>query len=93
MQSEKSKKAGNAPPTTLLIDFLKTSYGGWSDILLLEEGMNFNLRAASLTVSDVDFYNCLSNEHGNRCGYPLLAATKKMILRSFFIHNILNILF
>lgn len=48
-QSEKSKKAGNAPPTTLLIDFLKTSYGGCSDILLLEEGMNFNLRAASLT--------------------------------------------
>ncbi|XP_044484858.1 DEAD-box ATP-dependent RNA helicase 58, chloroplastic isoform X2 [Mangifera indica] len=47
-QSEKSKKAGNAPSTTLLIDFLKTSYGGSSDILLLEEDMNFNSRAASL---------------------------------------------
>ncbi|XP_034685732.1 DEAD-box ATP-dependent RNA helicase 58, chloroplastic isoform X1 [Vitis riparia] len=48
-QSEKSKKAGNAPSATLLIDFLKTSYGGCPDILLLEEDMNFNLRAASLS--------------------------------------------
>lgn len=48
-QSEKSKKAGNAPPTTLLIDFLKASYKGCSDILLLEEDMNFNSRAASLS--------------------------------------------
>ncbi|XP_031276585.1 DEAD-box ATP-dependent RNA helicase 58, chloroplastic isoform X2 [Pistacia vera] len=48
-QSEKSKKAGNSPSTTLLIDFLKTSYGGSSDILLLEEDMNFNSRAASLS--------------------------------------------
>uniref|UniRef100_A0A5B7AZ80 RNA helicase n=2 Tax=Davidia involucrata TaxID=16924 RepID=A0A5B7AZ80_DAVIN len=48
-QSEKSKKAGNAPATTLLIDFLKTSHEGCSDILLLEEGMNFNLRTASLS--------------------------------------------
>ncbi|KAI9195313.1 hypothetical protein LWI28_013705 [Acer negundo] len=47
-QSEKSKKAGNAPSTTLLIDILKTSYGGSSEILLLEEDMNFNSRAASL---------------------------------------------
>ncbi|XP_061991826.1 DEAD-box ATP-dependent RNA helicase 58, chloroplastic isoform X1 [Rosa rugosa] len=48
-QSEKSKKAGNAPPTTLLVDFLKASYQGCSDILLLEEDMNFNSRAASLS--------------------------------------------
>ncbi|KDP40132.1 hypothetical protein JCGZ_02130 [Jatropha curcas] len=48
-QSEKSKKAGNAPPTTLLIDFLKSSYDGCSDLLLLEEDMNFNSRAASLS--------------------------------------------
>ncbi|GAV84599.1 DEAD domain-containing protein/Helicase_C domain-containing protein [Cephalotus follicularis] len=47
-QSEKSKKAGNAPSTTLLIDFLKTSYEGSLEILLLEEDMNFNSRAASL---------------------------------------------
>lgn len=53
MQSEKSKKAGHAPPTTLLIEFLKTSYIGCSDILLLEEDMNFNARAASLSVSIV----------------------------------------
>ncbi|KAE9455350.1 hypothetical protein C3L33_12752, partial [Rhododendron williamsianum] len=50
-QSEKSKRAGHAPPTTLLIEFLKTSYTGCSDILLLEEDMNFNVRAASFSVS------------------------------------------
>ncbi|XP_048135475.1 DEAD-box ATP-dependent RNA helicase 58, chloroplastic isoform X2 [Rhodamnia argentea] len=48
-QSEKSKKAGNAPPTTLLLEFLKNSYGSCSNILLLEEDMNFNARAASLS--------------------------------------------
>ncbi|XP_024465463.2 DEAD-box ATP-dependent RNA helicase 58, chloroplastic isoform X2 [Populus trichocarpa] len=48
-QSEKSKKAGNGPPTIDLVDFLKTSYGGCSEILLLEEDMNFNSRAASLS--------------------------------------------
>ncbi|KAG4942096.1 hypothetical protein JHK85_046742 [Glycine max] len=47
-QSEKSKKAGKAPSTSLLIDFLKTSYQGDLDILLLEDKMNFNSRAASL---------------------------------------------
>ncbi|KAL6581780.1 DEAD-box ATP-dependent RNA helicase 58, chloroplastic [Orobanche minor] len=47
--SEKSKKAGNAPPTTLLIEFLKTSHEGCPDLVLLEEEMNFNRRAASLT--------------------------------------------
>ncbi|OMO61246.1 hypothetical protein CCACVL1_23650 [Corchorus capsularis] len=49
-QSEKSKKAGKAPSTTLLIDFLKTSYGGSLEVLLLEEDMNFNSRAASLSI-------------------------------------------
>ncbi|KAG5554754.1 hypothetical protein RHGRI_012344 [Rhododendron griersonianum] len=48
-QSEKSKRADHAPPTTLLIEFLKTSYTGCSDILLLEEDMNFNVRAASFS--------------------------------------------
>ncbi|KAL8515285.1 hypothetical protein ACS0TY_014124 [Phlomoides rotata] len=48
-QSEKSKKAGNAPSTTLLIEFLKTLPGGCPELVLLEEGMNFNQRAASLT--------------------------------------------
>ncbi|CAN7121610.1 unnamed protein product [Brassica rapa subsp. narinosa] len=48
-QSEKSKKAGNDPSTTLLIELLKTSYNGSLEILLLEEDMNFNSRAASLT--------------------------------------------
>lgn len=49
-QSEKSKKAGNPPPTTQLLEFLKNSYSVCSDILLLEEDMNFNSRAASLLV-------------------------------------------
>uniref|UniRef100_A0A2P2KK41 RNA helicase n=1 Tax=Rhizophora mucronata TaxID=61149 RepID=A0A2P2KK41_RHIMU len=48
-QTERSKKAGNAPPTTLLVDFLKSSHGDCSEILLLEEDMNFNSRAASLS--------------------------------------------
>ncbi|KAE8668082.1 DEAD-box ATP-dependent RNA helicase 58 [Hibiscus syriacus] len=48
-QSEKAKKAGKAPSTSLLIDFLRTSYEGSLQILLLEEDMNFNSRAASLS--------------------------------------------
>ncbi|KAK3417622.1 hypothetical protein EUGRSUZ_H03571 [Eucalyptus grandis] len=48
-QSEKSKKAGNVPPSTLLLEFLKSYYGSCSNILLLEEDMNFNARAASLS--------------------------------------------
>lgn len=48
-QSEKSKKAGNPPPTTLLMDFLKYSYKGGSEILLLEEDMNINSRTATLS--------------------------------------------
>ncbi|KAJ8766320.1 hypothetical protein K2173_022379 [Erythroxylum novogranatense] len=48
-QSEKSKKAGDVPPTTSLLDFLKSSLGDCSDILHLEEDMNFNSRAASLS--------------------------------------------
>ncbi|KAL7220503.1 hypothetical protein ACSBR2_013393 [Camellia fascicularis] len=47
-ESEKSKKAGHAPPITLLIELLKTSLPGCFAILILEEDMNFNLRAASL---------------------------------------------
>ncbi|CAN0856624.1 DEAD-box ATP-dependent RNA helicase 58, chloroplastic [Linum grandiflorum] len=47
-QSEKSKKAGNAPSTILLVEFLRVSYRGSSEILLLEKDMNFNSRAASL---------------------------------------------
>ncbi|CAK9173654.1 unnamed protein product [Ilex paraguariensis] len=53
VQSEKSKKAGDASPATLLINFLKASHMGCSDILLLEEDMNLNQRAASLSVSTV----------------------------------------
>ncbi|XP_042054911.1 DEAD-box ATP-dependent RNA helicase 58, chloroplastic-like [Salvia splendens] len=48
-QSEKSKKAGKAPPTTLQIEFLKTSYGGCLELVLLEEDINFNQRATSIT--------------------------------------------
>ncbi|KAI3979738.1 hypothetical protein MKX01_013833 [Papaver californicum] len=49
-QSEKSKKAGNAPSTSTLVDILIASYGNdGSEILLLEEDMNFNSRAAALS--------------------------------------------
>lgn len=51
MQSEKSKKAGNGPTTDLLIEFLTTSYKGCLELVLLEEDMNFNQRATSITVS------------------------------------------
>lgn len=68
MQSEKSKKAGNAPSTSLLIDFLKTSYQGSLDVLLLEDDMNFNSRAASLLVSviqwtDIFQYTCIIDHY------------------------------
>ncbi|KAK8998756.1 hypothetical protein V6N11_069943 [Hibiscus sabdariffa] len=62
-QSEKSKKAGKAPSTTLLIDFLRTSYDGSLEILLLEEDMNFNSRAASLSdVRQGDGYLLVSTD-------------------------------
>ncbi|XP_059311859.1 DEAD-box ATP-dependent RNA helicase 58, chloroplastic isoform X1 [Lycium ferocissimum] len=48
-QSEKSKKTGSAPTTTLLVDFLRSSSGRFSDVSLLEEDMNFNQRASSLS--------------------------------------------
>ncbi|CAI9770997.1 unnamed protein product [Fraxinus pennsylvanica] len=48
-QSEKSKNAGNPAPVTLLVEFLKNSRVGCSEIILLEENMNFNERATSLT--------------------------------------------
>ncbi|XP_021761107.1 DEAD-box ATP-dependent RNA helicase 58, chloroplastic-like isoform X4 [Chenopodium quinoa] len=47
-QSEKSKKAGDIPTTTLLIEHLKSSCDEFSNISLLEEDQNFNSRAASL---------------------------------------------
>ncbi|MFS8005761.1 putative RNA helicase [Helianthus anomalus] len=48
-QSEKSKKAGNAPATSVVIDVLKNSHKGCHEILLLEEKLNFNSRAASFS--------------------------------------------
>ncbi|KAJ0964074.1 hypothetical protein J5N97_029196 [Dioscorea zingiberensis] len=56
-QSEKSKKAGKPPSTTLVIDFLKASYSGCLEVFLLEADMNFNARASSL--SDVRQGGCL----------------------------------
>ncbi|CAN6272100.1 unnamed protein product [Urochloa humidicola] len=48
-QSERSKKAGNPPSTAVLVEFLRNSYKGSLDVLLLEEDMNFNARAASFS--------------------------------------------
>ncbi|XP_075506767.1 DEAD-box ATP-dependent RNA helicase 58, chloroplastic isoform X3 [Primulina tabacum] len=47
-QSEKSKKSGDSPPTTLLVEFLRTSHRECPEIVMLEEEMNFNKRAASI---------------------------------------------
>uniref|UniRef100_A0ACD5XHE0 Uncharacterized protein n=1 Tax=Avena sativa TaxID=4498 RepID=A0ACD5XHE0_AVESA len=48
-QSEKSKRAGNAPSSTLVVEFLRTEYKGTLEVLLLDEDMNFNARATSFT--------------------------------------------
>nr|XP_043628673.1 DEAD-box ATP-dependent RNA helicase 58, chloroplastic [Erigeron canadensis] len=48
-QSEKSKKAGNAPATTVVVDALKNSHVRSHEVLLLEEKLNFNSRAASFS--------------------------------------------
>ncbi|PIA44808.1 hypothetical protein AQUCO_01700423v1 [Aquilegia coerulea] len=48
-QSEKSKRAGHEPSSTLVINYLIASYNKCSEIRLLEEDMNFNSRAASLS--------------------------------------------
>ncbi|XP_066315946.1 DEAD-box ATP-dependent RNA helicase 58, chloroplastic isoform X2 [Miscanthus floridulus] len=47
--SERSKKAGNPPSTTVVAEFLRNEYKGSLDVLLLEEDMNFNARAASFS--------------------------------------------
>lgn len=47
-QSERSKKAGETPSTTLVAEFLKSNYKQSLEILLLEEDMNFNARVISL---------------------------------------------
>ncbi|KMS95860.1 hypothetical protein BVRB_004370 isoform B [Beta vulgaris subsp. vulgaris] len=47
-QSEKSKKTGEMPTSTVLVDLLKSSCEEFSNISLLEEDQNFNSRAASL---------------------------------------------
>nr|CAB3449463.1 unnamed protein product [Digitaria exilis] len=48
-QSERSKKAGNPPSTAIVVEFLRNTYEGNLDVLLLEEDMNFNARAASFS--------------------------------------------
>ncbi|VAH70165.1 unnamed protein product [Triticum turgidum subsp. durum] len=48
-QSEKSKRAGNPPSSTLVVEFLRTKYKGTLEVLVLEEDMNFNARATSFT--------------------------------------------
>nr|CAB3446265.1 unnamed protein product [Digitaria exilis] len=47
--SERSKKAGNPPSTAIVVEFLRNTYKGNLDVLLLEEDMNFNARAASFS--------------------------------------------
>ncbi|MQL76251.1 hypothetical protein Taro_008621 [Colocasia esculenta] len=56
-QSEKSKKAGDLPSTLVVLEFLKASYSECLEVILLEEEMNFNARATSL--SEVRQGGCL----------------------------------
>ncbi|KAM0945394.1 putative RNA helicase [Dioscorea sansibarensis] len=51
------EQTGKPPSTTLVIDFLKASYSGPLEVILLEANMNFNARASSL--SDVRQGGCL----------------------------------
>ncbi|KAJ1287262.1 hypothetical protein BS78_03G417600 [Paspalum vaginatum] len=48
-QSERSKKAGKPASTTAVVEFLRNTYKGSLDVLVLEEDMNFNARAASFS--------------------------------------------
>ncbi|KAJ3683306.1 hypothetical protein LUZ60_013533 [Juncus effusus] len=48
-QSKKEERAGNIPSTTLVFEFLRDSYKGQLEIMLLESDMNFNARATSFT--------------------------------------------
>ncbi|XP_066389400.1 DEAD-box ATP-dependent RNA helicase 58, chloroplastic-like isoform X2 [Miscanthus floridulus] len=48
-ESERSKKAGNPPSTTVVAEFLRNAYKGSLNVLLLEEDMHFNARAASFS--------------------------------------------
>nr|XP_034584588.1 DEAD-box ATP-dependent RNA helicase 58, chloroplastic-like [Setaria viridis] len=45
--SERSKKPGSPTSTAVVVEFLRNSDKGSLDVLLLEEEMNFNARAAS----------------------------------------------
>lgn len=48
-QSEKSKRAGKLPSSTIVMEHLREYYEGSLEVLLLEENMNFNARATSLS--------------------------------------------
>ncbi|CAA7405972.1 unnamed protein product [Spirodela intermedia] len=48
-QSEKSKRAGDLPSALKVLESLKANYSGRLEVRLLEEDMNFNARAASLS--------------------------------------------
>uniref|UniRef100_A0A1D1YN51 RNA helicase n=1 Tax=Anthurium amnicola TaxID=1678845 RepID=A0A1D1YN51_9ARAE len=48
-QSEKSKRTGDLPSTLLVLEFLKACFNESLEIHLLEEDMNYNARATSLS--------------------------------------------
>ncbi|KAJ1704259.1 hypothetical protein LUZ63_004038 [Rhynchospora breviuscula] len=73
-QSEKSKKAGHIPSTTLVYEFLKDSYYGELDVLVLEQDMNFNARATSFSEARHKGFLLVSTDIASR-GFDLPQTT------------------
>ncbi|XP_074568669.1 DEAD-box ATP-dependent RNA helicase 58, chloroplastic isoform X1 [Curcuma longa] len=73
-QSEKLKKLGHPPPTTLVLDFLQTSYEGDLEVFLLDDDMNINARASSFSEIREKEYLLVSTDISSR-GFDLPQTT------------------
>ncbi|WOL14392.1 hypothetical protein Cni_G23172 [Canna indica] len=73
-QSEKSKRLGQPPSTTLVLDFLQNSYRGNLEVLLLDDDMNFNARATSFAELRQREYLLVSTDISSR-GFDLPQTT------------------
>ncbi|XP_042430693.1 DEAD-box ATP-dependent RNA helicase 58, chloroplastic-like isoform X2 [Zingiber officinale] len=72
--SEKSKRLGHPPPTTLVLDFLQTSYEGDLMVFLLDDDMDFNARASSFSEIREKEYLLVSTDISSR-GFDLPQTT------------------
>ncbi|XP_078169853.1 P-loop containing nucleoside triphosphate hydrolases superfamily protein isoform X1 [Carex rostrata] len=73
-QSEKSRNAGHSPSTTVVYEFLKDSYDGDLEILLLEQDMHFNARSTSFLESRQKGFLLVSTDIASR-GFDLPQTT------------------